>query len=138
MNNLNISHLRRNQDLNYYQPYNNRESNQYGNRNINNKPAGKKKKEGELKEEISNKSPLVIISDALFKYSATVQPIPMSLDIDNGLPAIHMIFGTSNMNAETFFTHVNSCPGMNLGNIRLHKLIITTNPDIVDSYIQFG
>ena len=102
MNNLNISHLRRNQDLNYYQPYNNRESNQYGNRNINNKPAGKKKKEGELKEEISNKSPLVIISDALFKYSATVQPISMPLDLDNGLPTINMGFGTSDTN-ENFF-----------------------------------
>ena len=33
--------------------------------------------------------------------------------------------------------HVYSCAGMNVGNIQLQKWIITTNPDIMESYIQF-
>ena len=49
LNNLNISHLRRNQALKYYQTHNNRKTNQYGNRKIDNTPAWNKKKEGELK-----------------------------------------------------------------------------------------
>ena len=49
LNKVNISHLKKNQDLNYYQPQNNRESNQYRNRRINNTPAWKNKNEGELK-----------------------------------------------------------------------------------------
>ena len=61
----------------------------------------------------------------------------MPLDIDNGLPAIHMQFGTSDTNEATFFTHVDSCAVMNIVNLKLHQWIITTNPDIVEGYIQF-
>ena len=61
----------------------------------------------------------------------------MILYIDNGLPEIHMIFGTSDKNEATFYTHVDSCAGMNVGNIGLHQWIITKNPYIVDSYIKF-
>ena len=61
----------------------------------------------------------------------------MSLDLDNGLPEIHMIIRTSNTNQITFFTCVDSCAGMNVGNIQLHQWIITTNIDTVESYIQF-
>ena len=49
MKNVNIPHLRINHDLNYYQPQNkdnNREINQYGNRQTNNTPEQKHKKEG--------------------------------------------------------------------------------------------
>ena len=42
------------------------------------------------------------------------------------------------MNEATFFTNVDYCSVTNVGNIRLHQWIITTNPDIVDSYIQFN
>ena len=48
-----------------------------------------------------------------------------------------MIFGTSDTNEATLVTHVNSCAGMNVGNIKLNQWIITTNTDIVDRYIQF-
>ena len=61
----------------------------------------------------------------------------MPLDIDNGLLEIHIRFVTSDTNEATFFTRVNSCVGMNVGNPKLHQWIITTNPDIVESYIQF-
>ena len=45
---------------------------------------------------------LFVISDGIFKYSATVQTRKIPLDIDNGLPAIHMRLGTSDMNEVTF------------------------------------
>ena len=62
----------------------------------------------------------------------------MILDLDNGLPTIHMKFGTLDLNGETFFTYVDSCAGMNVVNIQLHQCIITNNPDILESYIQFN
>ena len=62
---------------------------------------------------------------------------PMTLDLDNGLPAIHIRLGTSYKNEATFCTHVGYCEGMNVGNLRLHQRIITNNTDIVESYIQF-
>ena len=61
----------------------------------------------------------------------------MPLDIDNGLTKIHTRFGTSDTNEATFFTHVESCAGMNVGNLKTHQWIITTNPDIMESYIKF-
>ena len=98
-------------------------------RKIDNTPAWKKKKE--IKEYISKESQLFVISDGIFKCSATIQPIPMPLDLDNGLPTIHMRLGTSDTNEETFFTHFDSCAGMNIGNLKLYQWIITTNPDLV-------
>ena len=41
----------------------------------------------------------------------------MPLD-DNGLPAIHMGFGTSDINEATFCTHFDHCAGMNAGNLK--------------------
>ena len=61
----------------------------------------------------------------------------MPLDIDNGLPAIYMIFSTSDTNELIFCTYIDSCEVMNVGSIRIHQLIITTNTYIVESYIQF-
>ena len=61
----------------------------------------------------------------------------MPLDIKKGLTTIHIRFVTSDTNEATFFTHVDSCAGMNVGNLKLHQWIITTNPYIVEIYIQF-
>ena len=76
MNNLNISHLRRNNrvreqyDVNYYQPQNKDikiESNTDGNTKITHTPEQKNNKEGKLKEYSSKKSPLFVISSRIFK-----------------------------------------------------------------------
>ena len=61
----------------------------------------------------------------------------MPLYLNNGLPAINMIFGTSDTTESTFFTHVNSCLGMNVENLKIHQWIITNNKDIAESYIKF-
>ena len=131
MNNLNSSHLIRNKDLNYYQPHNMREINRNDDRQIDNTPAWKKKKEGELKEDSSNKFPLFVISAGIFKYSAAVKPRPIPLDINDGFPGIRMRFVTSDTNKAIFCTHVDSRAGMNVINFRLHQCIMITNPDIL-------
>ena len=61
----------------------------------------------------------------------------MPLDLDDVLPAIHMKIGTSDKNEATFCKHADSCEKTNAGNLKLHQWIITTNSDIVESYIQF-
>ena len=86
---------------------------------------------------MSKKPPLFVISAGIFKCSTKIQPRPLSLDIDNEFLAIHIRFGTSDTNKAAFFTHVDSCAGMNVGNLNLHQWIITTNPYIVEIYIQF-
>ena len=47
-----------------------------------------------------------------------------------------MRFGTSDTNEATFYTHVYSYAVMNVGNLKLHQCIITTNPDIVESHTE--
>ena len=61
----------------------------------------------------------------------------MTLDINNGLPTIHMQFVTYDTNEATFCNHVDSCEGMDVGNIKLDQWIISTNSDIVEIYIKF-
>ena len=48
-----------------------------------------------------------------------------------------MVFGNKDTNESTFCTRVDSCAGMNFGNIILHQWSITTNPDSVERCIQF-
>ena len=59
------------------------------------------------------------------------------MNLDNGLLAIHMRFGTSDTNEAIFYAHVYSFAAMNVGKTKLHQCIITTNPEIVESYIKF-
>ena len=61
----------------------------------------------------------------------------MPLESDNSLPVIPMRCGTSDTDKVTFFTHAYSCENMSVGNIALHKWIITTKPEIFHNYIQF-
>ena len=44
---------------------------------------------------------------------------------------------TSDTNEATFFTHIDSCAGINVGNLKLHQCIITNNTEILERYIQF-
>ena len=133
VNNLNSSHIFKNQDSTYY--CNKREKNRYGNQKIDITPGWKKKRE--INGDSSNKSPLFVISARIFKCSSTIQPRPITLHLDNGLPAIHMIVGTSDTNEVTFCNRVNSCAGMNSGDLKIYQWIITTNPEIVGINIQF-
>ena len=61
----------------------------------------------------------------------------MPLDLDNGLPAIELRFGSNANNETCFLCHVDSCAAMNTGNETVHKWIMTTYPEIVCSFEQF-
>jgi len=61
----------------------------------------------------------------------------MPLDLDNGLPAIEMKFGMTDIDELCFLCHVDSCAAINIGNLRVHEYIMTEHPEIVRSYEQF-
>ena len=62
----------------------------------------------------------------------------MPLSLDNDLPAAVFSFGTSIDNEVEFSCHMDSCAAMNTANLLLHQWIMTTYPDIVDSYEHFN
>ena len=107
------------------------------NRSVDNAPAWKRHRNSDPKTDTPPTAPLFVISAGIFECVATEQIRPMPLALDNGLPSIQLRFGNENDKEVSFSTHVDSCAAMNVGNLRLHHWIITTNPNIVESYIQF-
>ena len=62
----------------------------------------------------------------------------MPLDIDNGLPGILLKNGqTSSSISPNFLAHIDTCVSINIDNLLLHQLIITTYPACVAEYTQF-
>ena len=83
---------------------------------------------------------LWITSASLLQHSHNNPIRPMPLDLDNGLPGVVIRFATpSNIEstAPAFLCHLDSCAGMNTGNLTIHQYIITKHPSIVAEYIQF-
>ena len=60
----------------------------------------------------------------------------MPITIDNGLSAIAMWFGTNDDNEIVFNVSVDSCAGLNIGNLRVHQWAATTYPHIVKNWIE--
>ena len=60
----------------------------------------------------------------------------MPINIDNCLPAVAMRFGISDEKEMSFNVHLDSCAELNIGNLNVHKWVITTYPDIVKNYIH--
>ena len=61
----------------------------------------------------------------------------MPINIDNGLPAVATRFGVSDEKEMNFNVHLDSCIGLHIGNLNVHKQVITTYPYIVKNYIEF-
>ena len=61
----------------------------------------------------------------------------MPLSLYDKLPAAVLHFGLSNEEEISFAYHLNSFTAMNTGSLILHQWIITTYPEIVDSYEQY-
>ena len=61
----------------------------------------------------------------------------MSINIDNNLPAFAIQFGISDEKEMSFNVYLDLCAGLNIGNLDVHKWVITTYPYIVKNYIQF-
>ena len=61
----------------------------------------------------------------------------MPLTLDNDLPATVFQFGAACETEIPFSCHLDSCTAMNTGSLLLHMWIITTCPEIVESYEKF-
>ena len=83
------------------------------------------------------KSPAFLFSAACFNTVPSNRARPMPINIENSLPVVAMRFGISDEKEMSFNVHLDSCAGLNIGNIDVHKWIITTYPFIVKNYIQF-
>ena len=83
------------------------------------------------------KPPAFLFSAVCFNTGPSNRVRPMPINIDNGLPAVAMRFGISDEKEMSFNVHLYSCAGLNIGNLDVHKWVITTYPYIVKNYIQF-
>ena len=98
------------------------------NRKVENTTAWKRRNNSDLREEYgTTKAPFFVISSGVFECAAAIKTWPLTLELDNRLPSIHLQFGTSDADEVTFFTHTYLCAAINVGNIYLHQWIITTN-----------
>ena len=48
-----------------------------------------------------------------------------------------MIFGISDEKEMSFNEHLDSCEGLNIGNLNAHKWVMTTYPYIIKNYMEF-
>jgi hypothetical protein len=81
-------------------------------------------------------------SATLLQHDSTNLSRPMPLDLDNGLPGIVLRFDSkptepTENKPPAWLCHLDSCAGMNTGNLAIHQYIITKHPSIVAEYIQF-
>ena len=53
------------------------------------------------------------------------------------MPAIAVRFGISEQKEMIFNVHLDSCAELNIGNLNVHKWVITTYPCIVKNYREF-
>ena len=84
-------------------------------------------------------APLFVIGAQIYSNNGITHPCSMPLTIDNNLQSINTRFGSIQNHSEISFTsHIYSCAAMNVGNIKIHKWVITTHPEIVSHYIQYN
>ena len=61
-----------------------------------------------------------VINAACLKTGIGTRARPMPIDIDNGLPAVSMRFGGTDDDEVNFKVSIDSCAGLNIGNLRVH------------------
>lgn len=80
---------------------------------------------------------MFVTTASLLQHTMPTPVQPMPLDLDNGLPGIVFRFGNvTDDNTPSWLCHLDSCAGMNTGNLALHQYIMTKYPHIVAEYIQ--
>ncbi len=68
--------------------------------------------------------------------SQTIRPMP--LECDSNLPAILMRLGQCDESEVQVSFNLDTCAGMNTGNLRIHQYLITTFPTCVHSYEEYN
>ena len=82
------------------------------------------------------KLPAYLFSDVCFNAFPSNHARPMPINIDNGLPAVAMRFGVSDEKEMSFNVHIDSCARLNIGNLNVHKWVITTYPHKIKNYME--
>jgi len=112
------------------------------NRNINNNPAWMTNNnanghQSAHKDRGVKRRSLWVLSGTILNVVSTPTMRNMPLTLDNDLPAAVFRFGATCETEIPFSCHLDSCTAMNTGSLLLHMWIITTYPEIVESYEQF-
>ena len=84
-----------------------------------------------------DRPPVMVISAVCFNTTPGGRARPMLITIDTGLPVIAVWFGTSDDTEMIFKVSLDSCAGLNIGNLKMHQWIATTYPNIVRSWREF-
>ena len=78
-----------------------------------------------------------VVNAACYNTGTGNRARPMPINIDNGLPAISMRFGDTDDGEVAFRVSIDSCAGLNIGNLKVHQWVATTYPHIVKSWVEF-
>jgi hypothetical protein len=70
--------------------------------------------------------------------AAPVTTRPMPLDCDSNLPAVVMRLGKCDKSEVPVAFNIDTCAGMNTGNLDIHKYVITNFPECVHSYEEYN
>ena len=73
----------------------------------------------------------------IFK-AAPVTARPMPIECDSNLPAVVMRLGKSDDSEVPVTFNIDTCAGMNTGNLDIHKYVVTNFPECVHSYEEYN
>ena len=85
----------------------------------------------------STKPASFVVNAACYNTCTGTRARPMPIDIDNGLPAVAMRFGDTDEGEVAFRVSIDSCAGLNIGNLKIHQWVATTYPHIVKKWVEF-
>ena len=78
-----------------------------------------------------------VVNAVCFNTCTKNRSRPMPIAIDNGLPAVALRFGSNDEDETSFKVSIDSCAGLNIGNLRVHQWVATTYPHIIKDWIEF-
>ena len=84
-----------------------------------------------------NKPASFVVNAAYYNTCPGNRTRPIPIDIDNGLPVISMRFGNTDEGELNFKVSIDSCAGLNIGNLKVHQWVATTYPHIVKDWVEF-
>ena len=82
------------------------------------KPNKKRQVEFAVDEARKKNGRLFVTIGRVLVSTLAAKGVPMPLDVENGLPGIEMILGTTDNTEVTFICHVDTCTAMSTGNLQ--------------------
>ncbi len=88
-------------------------------------------------EPVTKKKRAFVCRIKVFKAApATTRPMP--IECDSNLPAVVMRLGKCNDSEVPVTFNIDTCAGMNTGNLDIHKYVFTNFPECVHSYEEYN